>query len=127
MSTALTEGIRVTVASQYLPDRSLPQDARFAFAYTVRIANEGAVQAKLVSRHWVITDGMGHVQDVRGDGVVGAQPRLQPGEHFEYTSWCMLATPHGTMQGEYQMVRADGTQFEAEIAPFLLAVPNSLN
>ena len=127
MSEAVTEGIRVNVMCRYLPERSQPAARQFAFAYTVTIANEGERPAQLLTRHWIITDADGQVQEVRGDGVVGAQPRLVPGQSFEYGSWCMLATPHGTMHGTYQMVRDDGTRFDAEIAPFLLALPNSLN
>jgi ApaG protein len=127
MSEAVTKGIRVAVQSRYLPERSSPTGRQYAFAYTVTIANEGDHPTRLVSRHWIITDADGNVQEVRGDGVVGAQPRLAPGQSFEYTSWCMLPTPHGTMQGTYQMVRDDGEKFDAEIAPFLLAQPNSLN
>jgi len=127
MSEAVTQGIRIAVESRYLPERSQPGGRQFAFAYTVTIANDGAAPARLVSRHWVITDADGNVQEVRGDGVVGAQPRLVPGQSFEYASWCMLPTPHGTMHGTYQMVRDDGSGFDAEIAPFLLAQPNSLN
>jgi len=96
MSTASTHGIRVTVQSQYLMERSTPADGQYAFGYKVRIVNEGGITAQLRSRHWIITDGDGNVQEVRGDGVVGAQPRLEPGQAFEYTSWCMIATPHGS-------------------------------
>ena len=127
MSDALTRGIRVAVESRYLPERSSPSGRQYAFAYTVTITNEGDHPTRLVSRHWIITDADGNVQEVRGDGVVGAQPRLAPGQSFEYTSWCMLPTPHGTMHGTYQMVRDDGDKYDAEIAPFLLAQPNSLN
>ena len=127
MSTAVTHGIKVTVKSQYLAARSSPSSNQYAFAYTVRISNEGGIPAQLRSRHWVITDGDGKVQEVRGDGVVGAQPNLSPGQHFEYTSWCMLPTPHGSMEGTYQMIREDGSAFEARIAPFPLALPYSLN
>ena len=127
MSTAVTRGIRVTVRSQYLPERSSPKGGQYAFAYTVRIANEGDATAQLRTRHWVITDGEGKVQEVRGEGVVGEKPILKPGQAFEYTSWCMLATPHGSMQGTYQMVGEDGSQFDAQIAPFTLALPYSLN
>jgi ApaG protein len=127
MSTAVTRGIRVTVRSQYLPERSSPKGGQYAFAYTVRIANEGEETAQLRTRHWVITDGEGKVQEVRGEGVVGEKPILKPGQAFEYTSWCMLATPHGSMQGTYQMVGEDGGQFDAQIAPFTLALPYSLN
>ena len=126
-SSAITEGIEVTVKSRYLPEQSAPDQHRFVFAYTIAIANKGDRPAQLRTRHWIITDGRGGVEEVRGDGVVGQQPNLQPGESFEYTSGCVLETPHGTMHGTYQMVRADGERFDAEIAPFLLAVPNSLN
>jgi ApaG protein len=127
VSIALTQGIRVSVQSQYIPERSAPAANQYAFAYTVRIANEGEDTAQLRSRHWIITDGEGKVQEVRGDGVVGAQPVLKPGQYFEYTSWCMIATPHGSMRGTYQMVREDGDTFDAQIAPFPLALPYSLN
>ena len=127
MSTAVTRGIRVTVRSQYLPERSSPKGGQYAFAYTVRIANEGDETAQLRSRHWIITDGNGSVQEVRGDGVVGAQSVLRPGENFEYTSWCVLATPSGTMRGTYQMVTDRGQSFDADIAPFRLSLPATLN
>ena len=127
MSTALTRGIRVTVRAQYLAERSSPKAGQYAFAYTVRIANEGEATAQLRSRHWIITDGEGKVQEVRGEGVVGEKPILKPGQAFEYTSWCMLETPHGSMRGTYQMVGADGAQFDAQVAPFTLALPYSLN
>jgi ApaG protein len=127
VSTAVTRGIRVTVRSQYLPERSSPKGNQYAFAYTVRIANEGEQTAQLKTRHWIITDADGKVQEVRGDGVVGEKPVLRPGQSFEYTSWCMLATPHGSMRGTYQMVRPDGEQFDASVAPFALALPYSLN
>ena len=125
MSTAITQGIRVTVRSNYLPERSSPTQREYVFAYTVTITNEGATAAQLRSRHWIITDGDGNVQEVKGDGVVGAQPMLRPGQSFEYTSGCALRTPRGTMRGTYQMVRDDGTAFDARIAPFELAVPAS--
>ena len=127
VSEAVTKGIRVSVDSQYLPDRSSPRTRQFVFAYTVRIGNEGRAAAQLRTRHWIITDGNGNVQEVRGEGVVGKQPSLAPGDSFEYTSGCVLETPHGTMQGSYQMVRPDGEAFDATIAPFLLAVPSSVN
>jgi ApaG protein len=127
MSSALTRGIRVTVSSFYLAERSAPANRQYAFAYTVRISNEGRETSQLRSRHWIITDGDGKVQEVRGEGVVGAQPMLKPGQHFEYTSWCMLPTPHGSMHGTYQMVTDGGETFDATIAPFPLALPYSLN
>jgi ApaG protein len=127
MSTALTNGIMVTVKSEYIPERSSLSSRQYAFAYTVRIENQGEETAQLRSRHWIITDGNGSVQEVRGDGVVGAQPVLRPGENFEYTSWCVLATPSGTMRGTYQMVTDRGQTFDADIAPFRLALPATLN
>ena len=126
-SSATTSGIRVTVRSQYVADQSSPANRRYVFAYTVRIENQGDVPAQLISRHWVITDATGHVEEVRGDGVVGKQPTLSPGESFEYTSGCVLRTAHGTMHGTYQMRRDPGGQVDATIAPFGLALPFSLN
>ena len=127
MSTALTRGIRVTVRAQYLPERSSPKGGQYAFAYTVRIANEGEETAQLRTRHWIITDGEGKVQEVRGEGVVGEQPWLRPGDDFEYTSGAVLETPLGTMQGSYQMLADDGTRFDAPIAAFTLSVPRILH
>jgi ApaG protein len=127
MSTALTNGIMVTVRSQYIPERSSLSGRQYAFAYTVTISNQGEITARLESRHWIITDAGGHVEEVRGPGVVGAQPRLRPGESFEYTSWCVLATPSGEMRGTYQMVTDAGGRFDADIAPFHLGLPQSLN
>lgn len=127
VSTAVTDGIRVTVESSYIPEQSTPRGQRYVFSYTVRIANEGADEAQLKSRHWIITDSKGKVEEVRGPGVVGQQPRLRPGEKFEYTSGCVLETPRGEMRGSYQMERADGGSFEAAIAPFALALPLNLN
>jgi len=127
VSTAVTEGIRVEVQSAFRPDRSDPSAGRWLFAYTIKIRNEGAATAQLVSRHWIITDANGEREEVQGDGVVGHQPRLEPGESFEYTSFCILKTPHGSMRGSYRMVREDGDSFDAAIAPFPLVVPGSLN
>ena len=127
MSTATTQGIKVTVSTEYLTNQSSPAAKRYVIAYKVRIDNEGSETAQLKSRHWVITDGNGKVEEVRGPGVVGQQPILRPGEHFEYTSGCVLETPRGTMQGSYQMHRPDGSVFDARIAPFALALPYSLN
>jgi ApaG protein len=125
MSEAVTQGIRITVESEYLPEQSAPPQARYAFAYTVRIANEGNEEAQLISRHWIITDSSGRIEEVRGAGVVGHQPNLKPGEAFQYTSWCVIRTPRGTMHGTYQMVRPDGSEFDAEIAPFALVAPSA--
>ncbi|HSO00648.1 MAG TPA: Co2+/Mg2+ efflux protein ApaG [Candidatus Nanopelagicales bacterium] len=127
MSTAITQGIRVTVSSVYVPAQSSPTERRYVFAYTVRIANEGTEPAQLRSRHWIITHSSGKTEEVRGPGVVGQKPLLRPGEHFEYTSGCVLETPRGSMRGTYQMHRPDGAIFDAEIAPFDLAMPYSLN
>jgi ApaG protein len=127
VSTAVTEGVRVTVESTYVPEQSSPRGRRYVFAYTVRIVNEGNDDAQLKSRHWVITDAKGKVEEVRGAGVVGQQPRLRPGEKFEYTSGCVLETPRGQMRGTYQMDRPDGRRFEATIAPFALSMPVTLN
>ncbi len=126
-SVALTDGIRVSVQPQYVAEQSSPRQHRYVFAYTVRIQNEGTEPVQLRSRHWVITDGDGKVEEVRGPGVVGQQPYLRPGEHFEYTSGCVLQTARGEMRGAYQMVRDGGATFEATIAPFHLELPYSLN
>jgi ApaG protein len=125
MSNAVTEGIRVTVRSEFRKERSEP--GRFFFTYTVRIANEGTQPAQLRTRHWIIVDARGERHEVVGEGVVGQQPLLEPGEAFEYTSFCPLDTPHGSMHGSYGMQRPDGSAFEAEIAPFALMVPGVLN
>ncbi len=126
-SVALTEGVRVTVTSRYLPEQSAPRARRYVWAYTVRIENEGTAPAKLVTRHWIITDARGEVDEVKGPGVVGEQPHLGPGESFQYTSGCVLQTPRGTMHGSYQMVRDDGRGFDADIAAFTLRMPSDLN
>lgn len=123
MSSAITEGIRVTVESLYLPQHSNPDEHRYMFAYTVVIANEGDRPARLQTRHWIITDANGEIEEVRGPGVVGETPHLSPGQEFQYTSGCVLNTPRGTMHGTYQMVWDDGARFDAEIAPFVLAAP----
>lgn len=120
---ALTEGIRVRVQSLYLAEQSSPRDDRYVFAYTITISNESARTAQLRTRHWIITDGRGSIEEVRGDGVVGEQPRLAPGQSFQYTSGCVLQTPVGTMQGSYRFWRDDGSYFDAEIAAFSLASP----
>ncbi len=119
--------IAVSTLTQYLADQSDENAGRFVFAYTVTIRNPGNVTAQLISRHWIITDSLGLVQEVRGLGVVGAQPVLRPGESFEYTSGTSIATPVGTMRGSYQMVAEDGTRFEAPIPEFTLSVPRVLH
>ena len=119
--------IAVSTTTQYLADQSDENAGRFVFAYTITIRNPGNVTAQLISRHWIITDSQGLVQEVRGLGVVGAQPVLRPGESFEYTSGTSIATPVGTMRGSYQMVAEDGTRFEAPIAEFTLSVPRVLH
>jgi len=116
--------ISVSVETAYLPDQSAPEDDRYVFAYTITIANTGVTPARLLTRHWIITDANGKVQEVRGDGVVGEQPHLSPGEAFRYTSGAVLETPLGTMQGSYQMQADDGREFDAPIAPFSLRVPH---
>jgi ApaG protein len=127
MPVAVTDAIRVSVKSEYRPDRSVPSARRFLFTYTIRISNEGEDPAKLLSRHWIITDANGDREEVEGDGVVGQQPHLAAGESFEYTSFCVLPTALGQMRGTYQMRRDDGSSFEVEIPAFALAVPGSLN
>ena len=127
MSDTATRGIRVKVRSTYVPERSVPQQKHYFFSYHIRISNEGRETAQLLSRHWIITDADGDVQEVRGPGVVGETPVLAPGQAFEYTSFCPLPTPVGTMQGTYSMVTADGETFDAAIAPFTLAMPYALN
>lgn len=119
--------ISVSALPQYLENQSDPSGERYVFAYTITIRNTGSIASQLISRHWIITDAQGQVQEVKGLGVVGHQPLLKPGESFEYTSGCALTTPVGTMRGSYQMVAEDGTQFEAPIAEFTLAMPRVLH
>ena len=126
-SEAVTRGIRVQVQSRYLPERSQPEESQWLFIYQVKIFNEGDEPARLISRHWIITDGNGEVEEVKGEGVVGEQPLLEPGEFFEYTSGCPLKTSFGTMEGTYQMVSSTGEAFDVRIAPFSLAGPYAVN
>ncbi len=119
--------IQVSVKTSYLPAQSAPDQNRYVFAYTVTITNAGEVPAKLVTRHWVITDSNNRIQEVRGEGVVGEQPHLEPGTSFEYTSGTVLETPVGVMHGSYQMVADDGTSFDAEIPAFTLSTPRTLH
>ncbi len=126
-SSATTRGIEVEVRSSYVPERSDPLRGRWFFAYRIRITNRGDEVVQLLSRHWIITDAAGGVEEVKGPGVVGQQPVLGPGESFEYTSFCPLTTPFGTMHGSYQMTTESGETFDAEIAPFTLAEPMTVN
>ncbi len=119
--------IKVEVATRYLEGDSDPEDDRFVFAYTITIINQGEVPARLMTRHWIITHGDGRTQEVRGDGVVGKQPWIKPGEGYQYTSGTILETPMGTMGGSYQMETDDGLEFNASIPEFLLATPRTLH
>ena len=119
--------IDVAAASFYLPEQSDEDSSRYLFGYTIKVTNKGSVAAQLISRHWIITDSNGRIQEVRGEGVVGEQPKLEPGAMFEYTSSASLDTPVGTMRGSYQMVAEDGTRFEAEIPQFTLSIPRVLH
>ncbi|UCE88057.1 MAG: Co2+/Mg2+ efflux protein ApaG [Deltaproteobacteria bacterium] len=127
MSEAVTRGVRVRVEAHFDPDRSHAQRNLFFFLYSVEIANQGRETVQLLSRHWLITDGTGRVQEVRGAGVVGKQPRLEAGQTFRYTSGCPLSTPMGSMRGSYQMVTDGGTHFDAEIASFDLIQPHAIH
>ena len=126
-SEATTRGIRVSVASEYAPDRSRPGQRQWFFLYTITIANHGHDTVQLLSRHWIITDGSGHVEEVKGPGVVGQQPVLAPGETFTYTSGCPLGTAFGQMEGTYQMVTTNGEAFDVAIAPFTLSEPYTVH
>ncbi len=126
-SDAKTQGVRVQVVSKYSPERSQPTGSRWFFLYTVTISNEGDETVQLLTRHWVITDGAGQIEEVRGRGVVGKQPTLAPGESFEYTSGCPLGTSFGIMEGSYQMITASGDHFDAKIAPFTLSEPYTVH
>jgi len=122
-SEAVTRDIRVRVETEYAPSRSNPHQNQWFFLYTIRLSNEGRETVQLVSRHWIITDAMGQIEEVRGLGVVGKQPVLRPGESFEYTSGCPLKTPFGSMRGTYQMVSEKKERFEIEIPQFTLSEP----
>jgi ApaG protein len=126
-SEAVTRGIRVRVESEYAPDRSQPAKHQWFFLYTVTISNEGTETVQLLTRHWIVTDGSGRVEEYRGPGVVGKQPTLRPGESFEYTSGCPLTTPFGLMEGTYQMATEAGERFDAKIAPFTLSEPYTVH
>ena len=119
--------LEINVATRFLDEQSVPADGHFVFAYTIRILNRGKLPARLIARHWVITDANGKVQEVRGEGVVGEQPWLRPGDDFEYSSGAVLETAHGTMQGSYDMLADDGTRFDAPIAAFTLSMPRTVH
>jgi len=119
--------INIKVITNYIHEQSEPDERRYVFAYTITISNDGNIPAKLISRHWVITDSNGKVQEVTGDGVVGEQPKLKPGEQFCYSSGAVIETPVGAMQGKYNMQAENGNSFDAPIAPFTLAVPGMLH
>ena len=120
ISDAVTHDVRVEVLARHSPENSRMEQGEWVFQYTVRITNQSSDTVQLLSRHWIITDAAEHTEEVRGLGVVGEQPILAPGESFKYSSWCPLKTPTGMMRGTYQMVRADGTLFDIDIAPFAL-------
>lgn len=123
----MTRRIRVAVVSEFAPERSAPTDQQWFFLYTITITNEGEETVQLLSRHWIITDGSGKVEEVKGPGVVGQQPVLSPGQAFTYTSGCPLSTPFGSMQGTYQMRTAAGDEFDITIAPFTLSEPYTVH
>ena len=127
MESSTQYALDIDVIARYLDEQSEPDEDRYVFAYPIHLRNSGNVPARLLARHWIITDANNEVQEVRGLGVVGNQPLLKPGESFEYSSGCSLATPVGTMKGTYQMVGEDGTRFEAEIPEFVLAIPRVLH
>lgn len=127
MSQADPSPIRVQVRSEFVPEQSSPEDRRFVFAYHIAITNEGDRSARLLTRHWIIMDGDAHVEEVRGDGVVGQQPSIAPGQTYEYSSGAVLKTPVGSMQGSYGMIDEHGTSFEAPIPAFRLAVPHMVH
>jgi ApaG protein len=126
-SQAVTRGVRVYVEAEYAPQRSQPLQRQWFFVYTITIANEGLETVQLLTRHWIITDGTGRVEEVRGPGVVGKQPVLAPGESFTYSSGCPLTSPFGVMEGTYQMVTDAGDQFDVKIAPFTLSEPYTVH
>ncbi|MEE8118285.1 MAG: Co2+/Mg2+ efflux protein ApaG [Gammaproteobacteria bacterium] len=127
MKTPAMHDIQVNVTTQFMAEQSNPGEQHYMFAYTITIRNEGQIGAKLLTRHWLITDSNGKVQEVRGKGVIGEQPYLQPGEGFRYTSGAIIETPVGSMEGSYQMRSDDGKEFDTPIAPFTLAVPGLLH
>jgi ApaG protein len=127
MSICVTQGIQISARPYFLPDESEPEHNKFVFAYEITISNHSEESALLVDRHWLITDATNTIEEVRGEGVVGHQPLLEPGETFTYQSYCPLPTNYGFMRGTYGMLRANGERFEATIAPFVLMLPSMLN
>jgi ApaG protein len=127
MTDQLANQVDIEVETHYIEEQSLPEEDRYVFAYTITIRNNGEQPAKLLNRHWLITDGDGNTQEVRGEGVVGEQPHIGPGDYFRYTSGTVLETPVGTMEGSYQMLADDGTEFEAMIPVFTLSLPHTLH
>ncbi len=127
MATKKLHDIAVSVETRFLDEQSKPQENHYVFAYTITIRNRGSIGARLLSRHWIITDGNGDVQEVRGDGVVGEQPWMNPGQGYDYTSGAVLETAVGTMRGSYRMLAEDGTQFDADIPSFVLSIPRTLH
>ena len=127
MSSETPYAIGIDVATHYLDEESSPEDSRYVFAYTIRIHNRGTQPARLLNRHWIVTDAEGHVEEVHGEGVVGEQPRLQPGDDYEYSSGVVLPTSLGTMQGSYDMLADDGTRLKARIPAFTLSTPRTLH
>ena len=127
MTPTASNRIRVDVTTDYVEDQSNPGEGRFVFSYTITIRNEGSKPARLMARHWLITDANGKVQEVVGEGVVGEQPHLQPGQGFRYSSGAVLETPVGSMQGSYRMLADNGVEFDAPIAAFTLAIPGKIH
>lgn len=127
MAEKFPYSVKVAAKCFYLEEQSLPEQSRYVFTYTITIRNEGAIPAKLLTRHWIITDSNGKIEEVRGEGVVGEQPYLRPGEGFQYTSGAVIETPVGSMRGSYQMRADDGVDFDAEIPTFTLSVPRTLH
>lgn len=127
MTNKKSHDIAVRVETAFLDDQSKPTDNRYVFSYTITIENRGTIAARLLTRHWVITDGNGQIREIRGDGVVGEQPLLDPGKDYEYTSGAVLETSVGTMHGSYQMLADDGTRFDADIPEFVLSIPRTLH
>ena len=123
----MSDNLHISVQTQFLPEQSDPKESRYFYAYQITLENRGGAALQLISRHWVITDATGHVEEVRGPGVIGEQPVIAPGDAYRYTSFCPLPTDFGTMEGEYRMRRPDGSEFDAPIPRFILALDTTLN